>query len=242
MHPFSRVAIALVTVFVVATAAANTATQPMPRDEAWLRRHEGFVAEARRGGIDVVFLGDSLTDLWRREGRAAWEKHFVPLRAANFGIDGDRTQHLLWRLQHGAVDGPAPKVVVLLISTNNAGNERNSDVPRNTTTEAIAGVTLVVQTLRAKLPDTNILLLGLLPRGERGSPVRTQVGEINRALSGLDDGRRIRFLDIGPAFLSPDGSLSREIMPDLLHMSEAGYAVFAAALRDPLTGLLAANR
>lgn len=232
----------LLAAFVAATAAANTATQPVPRDEAWLRRHEGFVAEARRGGIDVVFLGDSLTDLWRREGRAAWEKYFAPLRAANFGIDGDRTQHLLWRLQHGAVDGPAPKVVVLLIGTNNAGNERNSDVPRNTTAEAIAGVTLVVRTLRAKLPDTTILLLGLLPRGERGAPIRTQVREINRALSGLDDGRCIRFLDIGPSFLSPDGSLSREIMPDLLHMNEAGYAVFAAALRDPLAGLLAANR
>lgn len=242
MHAFSRLAIALVTVFGASTAAANTATQPVPRDEAWLRRHEDFVAEARRGGIDVVFLGDSLTDLWRREGCAAWEKHFAPLRAANFGIDGDRTQHLLWRLLHGAVDGPAPKVVVLLIGTNNTGHERNSDVPRNTTTEAIAGVTLVVQTLRAKLPDTTILLLGLLPRGERGSPIRAQVGEINRALSGLDDGRRIRFLDLGPGFLSPDGSLSREIMPDLLHMSEAGYDVFAAALRDPLARLLAANR
>ena len=232
----------LLAVLVATTAAANTATQPVPRDEAWLRRHEDFVAEARRGGIDVVFLGDSLTDLWRREGRAAWEEHFAPLRAANFGIDGDRTQHLLWRLQHGVADGPAPKVVVLLIGTNNAGNERNSDVPRNTTAEAIAGVTLVVQTLRAKLPDTTILLLGLLPRGEKDTPIRTQVGEINRALSGLDNGRRIRFLDIGSEFLSPDGSLSREIMPDLLHMSEAGYAVFAAALRNPLAKLLAANR
>lgn len=135
-----------------ATASPNTATQPVSRDESWLRRHEGFVAEARRGGIDVVFLGDSLTDLWRREGRAVWEKHFAPLRAANFGIDGDRTQQLLWRLQDGAVDAPAPKVVVLLIGTNNAGNERNSDVPRNTTAEAIAGVTLVVQTLRVKFP------------------------------------------------------------------------------------------
>lgn len=86
------------------------------------------------------------------------------------------------------------------------------------------------------------MLLGLLPRGERDSPIRAQVGEINHALSGLDDGRRIRFLDIGPSFLSPDGSLSREIMPDLLHMSEAGYAVFAAALRGPLVELLAANR
>lgn len=232
----------LLAALVAATAAANTATLPVPRDEAWVRRHEGFVAAARRGGIEVVFLGDSLTDLWRREGRAAWEKHFAPLRAANFGIDGDRTQQLLWRLQHGAVDAPAPKVVVLLIGTNNAGNERNSDVPRNTTAEAIAGVTLVVETLRTKLPNTTILLLGLLPRGERSSPIRAQVEEINRALAGLDDGWRIRFLDIGPSFLSPDGSLSREIMPDLLHMSEAGYAVFAAALRDPLAELLAANR
>lgn len=238
MFPSTLLAAALL----ATSVAASTTTRPVPRDEAWVRRHEGFVAEARRGGIDVVFLGDSLTDLWRREGRAAWEEHFAPLRAANFGIDGDRTQQLLWRLQHGAVDGPAPKVVVLLIGTNNTGRERNSEVPRNTTAEAIAGVTLVVQTLRAKLPDATILLLGLLPRGEKDAPIRAQVGEINCALSGLDDGGRIRFLDIGSRFLSPDGSLSREIMPDLLHMSEAGYAVFADALRDPLAKLLSANR
>ena len=230
-----------------AVAFAHPAIEPAPRqffggqNASWLQRHEEYVAAAKRGGIDVVFLGDSITDLWRTTGRALWDEHFAPLRAANFAIDGDRTQNQLWRLQHGEIDGLAPRVVVAMIGGNNTGTEKDG-TPRNSTAEAIEGVTLIVTTLRTKLPETRILLLGIFPRGEKDSPQRAQIREVNAALRRLHDGWRIHFLDLGPKFLAPDGTLPREVMPDLVHPNEAGYAIWAAALKEPLAELLKASR
>jgi lysophospholipase L1-like esterase len=223
-------------------ASANTAIEPVPRDAAWLKRHEGFVAEAKQGGINVLFLGDSITDFWRSEdgprgGRSVWEKNFAPLGAVNFGINADRTQHVLWRLEHGEVDGIAPKVVVLMIGTNNTGLERDKVTPRNTVPETIAGVTAVVNTLRAKLPETKILLLAIFPRADNAeSP--PQIKQINLALARLHDGTHVRYLDIGPKFLTPDGTLTKEIMPDLLHPGLKGYEIWAAAIRGPLAEMM----
>jgi lysophospholipase L1-like esterase len=224
----------------IALAEGNTAIQPTPRDNAWLKRHESFVELAKAGGIDVLFLGDSITDFWRdpKRGKTLWDEHFAPLHAANFGISADRTQHVLWRMDHGELDGIKPKVVVLMIGTNNTGLERDKVTPRNTVPEAIAGVTAVVTELREKLPETKILLLAIFPRGEKDSPQRAQVAEINAAIAKLDDGKFVHFLDIGPKFLWPDGTLSSDIMPDLLHPSEIGYAIWAAAIKQPLEELL----
>jgi lysophospholipase L1-like esterase len=224
-------------------AAANTALEPAPREffggqnSSWVQRHEEFVAIAKRGGIDVLFLGDSITDLWRTTGRYLWAEHFAPLHAVNFGIDGDRTQNLLWRVQNGELDGIRPRVVTILIGTNNTGTEKDGR-PRNTVPEAIAGVTAVVTSVREKLPAARILLLGIFPRGEKDSLHRRQIREINAALARLDDGGHIHFLDIGARFLDSNDSLSREIMPDLVHPSEAGYAIWAAAIHEPLARLL----
>lgn len=230
--------------FLIATAAwANTAIEPGPRDADWLKRHEEFVAEARRGGIDVLFLGDSITDFWRsphpeRGGKAVWDREFAPLKAANFGINGDRTQHVLWRLRHGEADGYQPKVVVLMIGTTNTGLERNSPTPRNSTPEVSEGVTAVVNELRAKFPEAKILFLAIFPRGEKDSPQRLQVAEINQALAKLHDGRHVFFLDIGDKFLDTEGNIPRDVMPDLLHPSEKGYEIWANAIREPLKRLL----
>lgn len=228
-------------------AFGNTAIVPAPREvfggrnQSWVARHEEYVAEAKRGGIDVLFIGDSITDLWRSIGRAVWDEHFAPLRAANFAIDGDRTQNQLWRLLHGEIDGLAPRVVVVLIGTNNTGLEKDGTA-RNSVPEAIEGITAVVETLRTKLPAAKILLLGLFPRSEPDSPQRGQIREINAALARLEGGGVVHFLDLGPKFAAPDGSIAREIMPDLVHPSEAGYAIWAAALREPLVKLLAPGR
>lgn len=219
-------------------AEGNTAVQPVPRDAAWVKRHEGFVEIARAGGVDVLFLGDSITDGWRRVGKVLWDEHFAPLRAANFGISADRTQHVLWRIGNGELDGIAPKVVVLLIGTNNTGLERDLVTPRNSVAETIEGVTAVVKALRAKLPGSKILLLAIFPRGEKDSLNRTQLAEINPAIARLDDGKFIRFLDINAKFLWPDGTLPRDFMPDLLHPNEVGYAIWAAAIKQPLAELL----
>lgn len=224
------------------SAAVNTAVIPTHRHDSlqewYLQRHESFLAETARGDINILFLGDSITDGWRTVGRRVWDERLAPLHAANFGIDGDRTQNVLWRLEHGEVDGISPRVVVLLIGTNNTGRERQIDRPRNTTGEAIAGIITVVRTLREKLPTAKILLLGLFPRDEKESPQREQVAEINHAIGALDDGRHVYFLDLWARFLTPDGSILRALMPDLLHLNEAGYQVWADALAEPLQKLL----
>jgi lysophospholipase L1-like esterase len=224
-------------------AFANTAIQPAPRDPNWVKRHEGFVAIAKQGGVDVLFLGDSITDGWRRAerggGKAIWDREFAPLKAANFGISGDRTQHVLWRLENGELAGIKPKAVVLMIGTNNTGLERDGTTPRNTPAETIAGVTAIVNKLRTTLPATKILLLAVFPRGEKPDhPQRLQVNEINRGIARLDDGRHVHFLDINAKFLAPDGTLPKEIMPDFLHPAVKGYELWAAAIKAPLAKLL----
>jgi lysophospholipase L1-like esterase len=203
-----------------------------------VQRHEGFVEEAKKGGIDVLFLGDSITDFWRNRGSNVWNTYYAPRHAANFGISGDRTEHLLWRMTHGELDGVKPRVVVLMIGTNNTGKERNSEKIRNTTPEVIEGVTTVVKELRLKLPESKILLLAIFPRGEVSDPQRAQVKEINEVIAKLADGKMIIFLDIGPKFLEPDGTLPKDVMPDLLHPSTKGYQIWAESMVDTLTAML----
>jgi lysophospholipase L1-like esterase len=218
--------------------AQNTATNPVPRDPGWVHRHEKFVEQAKRGGIELLFLGDSITDFWRNRGSNVWNQFYAPRHAANFGINGDRTQHVLWRIEHGELDNIHPKVVVLMIGTNNTGKERNSDKIRNTTAETIEGVTAVVKEIRAKLPDSKILLLAIFPRGEKNDPQRAQVEEVNKNIAKLADGKMIRFLDIGDKFLEPDGTLPTDVMPDHLHPNEHGYRIWADAMEPTLALML----
>jgi lysophospholipase L1-like esterase len=234
----SRIAFLAWLAFTCAVTAQNTATNPVPRDPRWVQRHEGFVEEAKKGGTDVLFLGDSITDFWRNRGSNVWNTYYAPRHAANFGISGDRTEHLLWRMTHGELDGVKPRVVVLMIGTNNTGKERNSEKIRNTTPEVIEGVTTVVKELRLKLPESKILLLAIFPSGEVSDPQRAQVKEINEVIAKLADGKMIIFLDIGPKFLEPDGTLPKDVMPDLLHPSTKGYQIWAESMVDTLTAML----
>jgi lysophospholipase L1-like esterase len=171
-------------------------------------------------------------------GKAVWDREFAPLKAANFGIGGDRTQHVLWRLRNGETDGYQPKAVVLMIGTNNTGFERDGKTPRNTPPEIIEGVTAVVSELRAKFLEAKILLLAIFPRGEKDSPQRLQVAEVNRALVKLHDGQHVFFLDINDRFLDADGNIPKDVMPDLLHPNAKGYGIWAEAIREPLKKLL----
>jgi lysophospholipase L1-like esterase len=218
--------------------ALNTAIVPEPRDAKWVARHEGFVAEAQKGGIDILFLGDSITDFWRNKGSNVWNRYYAPRHAANFGISGDRTQHVLWRMAHGELDGIKPKVVVLMIGTNNTGKEKGSGKTRNTVPETIEGVQAVVRELRARLPASKILLLAIFPRGTLDDPQRAQVALINTAIAKLDDGQMVKYLDINPKFLEADGTLPRSIMPDLLHPNERGYQIWAEAMEPTLAEML----
>ena len=215
----------------------NTAIVPVPRDANWVRRHEGFVTEAKKGGIDLLFMGDSITDGWRGRGSNVWKQFYAPRRAANFGIGGDRTEHVLWRMDNGELDGIKPKVVVLMIGTNNTGKEKD-DRLHNTIPQIIEGVTAVVNDIRTKLPDSKILLLAIFPRGKTDDFQRGEVAVINTALAKLDDGKTVKFLDIGPKFLEADGTLPRSIMPDLLHPNQKGYQIWADAMEPTLKQMM----
>lgn len=219
-------------------AVTQSATEPAPRDAGWVKRHEGFVAIAKKGGVDVLFLGDSITDAWGGEGhnpKAAgaklFAKEFLPLKAANFGIGGDRTQHVLWRLQNGELDGIQPKVVMLMIGTNNSST--------NTAEEIAAGITAVVKEIHKRSPKTKVLLLAVFPRGAKPNPTRDKLKQVNNIVAKLDDGgKTVRYLDIGDKFLASDGSLTKDIMPDALHLSEKGYQIWTDAVKGPILELL----
>jgi lysophospholipase L1-like esterase len=218
----------------VALPQAETAFDPAPRKKeypwmsvaTWTQMHEGFLKRAKEGKIDLLFLGDSITQGWG--GNAVWQKHYGALNAANFGIGGDTTENVLWRIQNGEIDGIGPKVVVLMIGTNNFGLEGHPP-------DAVAkGVATIVQTLRKKLPASKILLLAIFPRDEKpGSEMRTRIKKVNDQIATLDDKKNIRYLDLGAKLSNPDGSLAKEIMPDFLHLSEKGYQIWADAM-DPL--------
>jgi lysophospholipase L1-like esterase len=216
----------------------NSATQPMQRlslqpDPRWLKRHEDFCALAKKGDIDVLFLGDSITDAWRAKAQQAiWKEHFAPLKAANFGISGDRTQHVLWRIQNGELEGIQPKAIVLMIGTNNSNGRDNS------AEEIAEGITAIVQEIQKRTPSTKILLLGVFPRGEKPNPQREKLQQVNEIIAKLNDGEKVKYLDIGKAFLEEDGTIRKEIMPDYLHLSPEGYKRWAEAIKEPLMGML----
>lgn len=198
----------------------------------WLARHEGFVAQARSGGIDLLFVGDSITDGWRKKGSNVWQKYYAPRRAANFGIGGDRTQHVLWRLQNGELTGIKPKVAVLMIGTNNS----RDDQP-----EAIAdAIKLIVREIRNQCPKTKVLLLAVFPRN-RPTDTPEQLAtnhKVNELIAKLSHGRKVRFLDINRVFLGPDGKVPAGIMPDFLHPNEHGYQLWAQAMEPTLAKML----
>jgi len=219
--------------------ALNTALVPVLRTNPanWVARHEGFVQETQKGGIEVLFLGDSITDFWRNTGSNVWNRYYAPRHAANFGISGDRTQHVLWRMDHGELDGIKPRVVVLLIGTNNTGKEKNSDKIRNTVPETIAGVQAVVRELHAKLPDSKILLLAIFPRGSGPNDSnRRKVEECNKIIAKLHDGQHVFFMSINDKFLTPEGKLIGFRPSDNLHPVTEGFDIWLSSVAPTLKG------
>jgi beta-glucosidase len=212
---------------------ANPATTPQPRTDAWwTERHELLCQRAREGG-EIIFIGDSITQGWESAGKGVWEQFYAPRRAVNLGISGDQTQHVLWRLQNGNLERIRPRVAVIMIGTNNAPHAEQS------AGQIAEGVKAIVNLLREKLPDTRILLLAIFPRGEKPNPQRDKLAEINQHLVKLADGQAIHYLDIGDKLLQPDGTISNEIMPDFLHLSPKGYAIWAEAIETKLAQLYA---
>lgn len=224
--------LALASAGAIAEDKAPSTVVPVPRDGGWMNRHQSFNERVKKGNVDLLLIGDSITQGWEGAGKEAWAKHYDKRNAVNLGIGGDRTQHVLWRLDNGNVEGISPKLAVLMIGTN------NSNGTDNTAEEIGAGITAIVKKLREKLPQTKVLILAIFPRDEKPTPRREKNAKASEIASKLADNQNVFYLDIGSKFLTPDGLLTKDIMPDYLHLSPQGYTIWAEAIEPKVAELM----
>jgi lysophospholipase L1-like esterase len=206
------------------------ATEPRPRDDA---RHQSFLEVARAGNIDLLFVGDSITDWWRQANRGlpVFTEYFGALKTANFGIAGDTTQGVLWRMQNGELEGFQARLIVLMLGTNNINRNANDDIAE--------GNRAIVAEFRKRQPQAKVLILGIFPRGlAADNAYRPSIKAINEKLATLADNRQVFYMDIGDRFLAPDGTLPADVMPDGLHPNEKGYRIWAEAMAPRVKELL----
>jgi len=205
--------------------------------EWWMPRHEDKLIEKNQmKKVDLVFLGDSITHAWEDKGKQVWEKRYAKRNALNLGFSGDRTENVLWRLQHGEVAGIDPKLLVLMIGTNNTGHRQ--DKPE----ETALGIKHIIELLKSQLPNTKVLLLAIFPRGASvDDPLRKINDDINDIIKGYGDGKQVHYLDINHLFLDDNGNLSQSVMQDLLHPNKDQYKVWAEAMEPKITALMTNN-
>jgi lysophospholipase L1-like esterase len=215
--------------------AEHSAIDPQPRgDDGWKRRQASFNEKVKEVGkkSQLLFIGDSITQGWEGDAKDIWAERFAKYDAINLGIGGDRTQHVLFRLDNGNLEGLSPKAAVVMIGTNNSNGEDN-------TAEQIAeGVRAIVQKLRAKLPSMKILLIPIFPRGENVNPQRGKIMQANQIIQKLADGENVIWVDFGHKFINDEGQIPRDIMPDYLHLSKKGYQIWADSIKEPLAKAL----
>jgi beta-glucosidase len=235
---FPRILLSLAVSFgVVAAAAAaeeakqNTAIKPVPRAGGWMDRHNKMNERVKQGNVDLLMIGDSITQGWEGAGKEVWKKFYDKRNAVNLGIGGDQTQHVLWRLENGNIEGIKPKLAVLMIGTNNSGGNKPEEIAE--------GIKAIVEKLRAKLPETKVLILAIFPRGTDDKDARRQVNmKTNEIVAKLADDKAVFYLDVGPKFLQEDRTLTKEIMPDLLHLSPKGYTTWAESIEPTVAKLM----
>ncbi len=203
----------------------------------WAERHAACVALMKERQPEIVMLGDSITHFWggdpvggRRTGTNEWDRLFAGHSVVNLGYGWDRTENVLWRLTHGEFDKVSPKVVVVMIGTNNMG--------LNTPEEIAAGVAALCEEIHRRSPRTRILLLGIFPRGAKPDETRAKVAQVNGLIAKFDGQNGITYLDIGGTFLEPDGTITHEMMGDYLHPTAKGYQAWADAMEPTLKRLL----
>lgn len=226
------VVVLCLTTFAVLAWTDESTVAPVSKmnEEWWATRHADVCARVAKGNVDLVLVGDSITQGWEGGGKGVWDRYYAPRNAVDLGFSGDRTQHVLWRLDNGEIDGIAPKAAVLMIGTNNSNSNTGEDIG--------AGIAAVVDKLRAKLPNTKVLVLAVFPRGEKPSEIRDKLAKASSIAAAKADGKMVFFLDIGAGFLEADGSISKEIMPDFLHLTPKGYTIWAESIEPKLAELL----
>ena len=211
---------------------SHTAIIPAPQQNWWNVRHEQVLERIKKGNVDLIFIGDSITHGWENAGKQFWDKYYTTRNAVNMGFSGDRTQNVLWRLNHGEIDGISPKLAILMIGTNNSnGND-------NTAEEIAVGIKAICWKMQQKLPKTKILILAIFPRGARPSSQREKNDRASELASQIADGEMIHYLNINEKFLEDDGTLPKDIMPDLLHPNEQGYKIWAEAIEPKIAELM----
>jgi len=217
----------------------NTAIIPAPRTGAITNRVALVLQRAKDapGNYDIEFIGDSITQGWESRGSNIWNEFYGQHKVINFGVSGDRTEHVLWRFEQGQLDGIQAKVAIVLIGTNNS-NKNKDGTDMYTDSDILDGITAIVQQIRSRQPNTKILLLAIFPRGKVPNSQGDRILRVNQMLSHLADGKNIFYLDIGSQFVQNDGSISASIMPDYLHPNEAGYKIWATAMESKLNELL----
>jgi lysophospholipase L1-like esterase len=215
------------------TLGAHEAVTPVSRpDEWWGKRHQAILDQVKQGNVDMIFVGDSITQGWGDAGKDVWQQYYAKRNAINMGFSGDKTQHVLWRLQNGEIGGISPKLAVLMIGTN------NSDGDQYTAQQIGEGIIAICQVLRKDLPNTKILVLAIFPRGERPSPQRQKNADASKLALTIADNKWIYYMDIGNRFLGKDGTLPSDIMPDYLHLTLKGYQMEAEAIEPTVVKLM----
>lgn len=221
--------------FIAREKPSEKPDEPAQREATWMARHQSMAARAAQGGVDLLFLGDFTTEGWHiggkhgggARGKKVWAAYYEQLSAASFGIRGDKTQHLLYRITHGELDGITPKAVVVLIGSANLAS--------NTPEEAVGGVQAVVKEIRRKLPETHIVLMGLLPwRFRPTDRIRTQIAQVNEGLAKLDDGKSVFYVDLTPKLVNEKGQMTAEISDDGINLTPKGYTIWAEAINPKL--------
>ena len=200
----------------------------------WMPRHNKLKERVRKGPVDLLMIGDSIVFRWERQGRKVWEEFYGQRRAVQIGSSGDYTDHILWRLQNGAVAGAQPKLTVLLIGTNNTG--LRGDPPK----ETAYGVFAILQELKKRLPGSKFLLLGIFPRGNYAGATEArkkrldQIADANRAVNKIikayADEKTVFYHDFGSVFLTKEGYVDPTLMPDYVHPGEAGFRAWGKAM------------
>lgn len=206
-------------------ASVNTAAVPALRTD----RHEDMQTKLSRFAgkhADIIFDGDSIMNRWETTGKAVWSQRYAGM-AADFGIEGDRVENVLWRLENGQVDNIDPKVVVLMIGTNNSG--------RNKADEIAEGIKKLVAEYQRRCPHAHIVLMGVFPRGKTAEDGgRKKVAAVNAQIKSLDDGQRVTFIDISSQLMNSDGTISPDMMPDFVHPTAKGYQIWADAIQPSI--------